>query len=105
MLDLLFERETFRNSISLCCQCLFFARVHDTSHILMLLINILFVVGRSWNHELEFWTVCIIPTARANQACSLSGFQLNNYVFPEVNKILIPHWAPKLWLPNSCEPT
>lgn len=71
----------------------------------MLLINTLFVVGRSWNHESEFWTVCIIPTAHANQACSLSGFQLNNYLFPEVNKVLIPHWAPKLWLPNGCEPT
>lgn len=105
MLDLLFERETFRNSVSLCCRCLFFARVHDTSHILMLLINTLFVVGRSWNHESEFWTVCIIPMVHANQACSLSEFQLNNYLFSEVNKVLIPHWAPKLWPPNGCEPT
>lgn len=49
----LIERETCRNSVSLCYCHLLFAGFHDTSHTLMLLVNTLFVVGRTWSHESE----------------------------------------------------
>lgn len=106
MLDGLIERGTFRNCIFLCCWCLLFATVHDTSHTLMLLINTLFVVGKAWNHESEIWTVCVIPMHHANQGWSFSGFQLNNYLFQEAhNALWVPHRAPILWPPNGFEPT